>query len=70
MNALPLSVGAPVIALCCLWIYIRSRMAANRRGGLPYPPGPAGLPVLGNAFDMPSSHEWEKAVEWRSKYGV
>jgi len=25
--------------------------------------------VLGNALDMPSSHEWEKAAEWRTKYG-
>ena len=35
----------------------------------PLPPGPRGLPIVGNVLDMPSSHEWLKFAEWKDKYG-
>ena len=58
----------PVLIL--LWArFVAYRKALQRRKGLPYPPGPKGLPIIGNALDMPTSREWEKAAEWRSKYG-
>ncbi|GJE86534.1 cytochrome P450 [Phanerochaete sordida] len=35
----------------------------------PYPPGPRGLPLIGNVLDMPTSHEWRRFAEWGEKYG-
>ena len=33
------------------------------------PPGPKGLPVIGNVFDMPKSHDWITFTEWNKRYG-
>lgn len=33
------------------------------------PPGPKGLPFIGNALDMPGKDEWEAARKWGEKYG-
>ncbi|THU85007.1 cytochrome P450 [Dendrothele bispora CBS 962.96] len=35
----------------------------------PLPPGPRGLPVVGNVLDMPSEKEWLTFAEWGRKYG-
>ncbi|KZV68637.1 cytochrome P450 [Peniophora sp. CONT] len=34
-----------------------------------YPPGPRGLPFVGNIFDMPRHHEWETFSQWALRYG-
>ena len=53
------------VALVCA-----SSLVKNRRSdGRPYPPGPASLPFIGNALDMPRSQEWLRASEWEKKYG-
>ncbi|KZS90977.1 cytochrome P450, partial [Sistotremastrum niveocremeum HHB9708] len=36
---------------------------------LPYPPGPAGLPILGNIFQIPLKGPWAKFSELASTYG-
>ena len=41
-----------------------------RSSGLPHPPGPKGLPFIGNLNDMPRELEWEQAVEWGKTYGA
>ncbi|KAF8910206.1 cytochrome P450 [Gymnopilus junonius] len=43
-----------------LFIYLRNRT----RSALPYPPGPAKLPLLGNVLDFPRSFPWETYARW------
>ncbi len=33
------------------------------------PPGPPGLPLLGNLFQFPRTHLWLRLTEWRDQYG-
>jgi hypothetical protein len=37
--------------------------------GLPLPPGPPGLPLLQNLFDIPTKRIWIAAMEWAKEYG-
>lgn len=51
---------------------IGSYFLTTRRGnvkGLPLPPGPKGLPLVGNVFDIPHSYAWIKAKELSKTYG-
>jgi hypothetical protein len=38
-----------------------------KRGRLP--PGPIGLPLIGNLLDMPSEQEWLTFAKWGELYG-
>ena len=38
-------------------------------GGPTYPPGPPGIPVLGNLFNMPKIQPWVAYRELSRKYG-
>ncbi|KAH7097930.1 cytochrome P450 [Auriculariales sp. MPI-PUGE-AT-0066] len=44
-------------------------LAVRRRSRLPLPPGPPGLPILGNALDIPAEYGWVKFAEWSQQYG-
>jgi hypothetical protein len=50
-------------------IYVSSR-ARRRGGGLRYPPGPRGLPLFGNIFDIPQYSPWETYTRWGKRYGT
>jgi len=39
----------------------------RRRPALPFPPGPKGLPILGNALDMPRETPWLTYWQWGKK---
>ncbi|KAF5358663.1 hypothetical protein D9758_007688 [Tetrapyrgos nigripes] len=41
----------------------------TRKKGTPLPPGPPGLPIIGNLLDLPSSYDWKTYGEWADKYG-
>ncbi|KAI0687448.1 cytochrome P450 [Cytidiella melzeri] len=43
-----------------------SRKARNR---LPYPPGPPGLPIIGNVHQLPQDFQEQKFSEWARQYG-
>ena len=40
-----------------------------RTRGLPYPPGPKGLPILGNLFNMPTVKQWRGFKDLSMIYG-
>lgn len=35
----------------------------------PLPPGPRGLPLIGNILDMPTEKEWLKFAQWGETFG-
>ncbi|KAF7360790.1 Cytochrome P450 [Mycena venus] len=41
----------------------------KRWTALPLPPGPKGLPLIGNVLDMPKSHAWKTFAQWGDIYG-
>ncbi|EJU01104.1 cytochrome P450 [Dacryopinax primogenitus] len=41
----------------------------RRNSDLPLPPGPRGLPVLGNALQIPQERPWLVYAEWAKQYG-
>ncbi|RDB29712.1 hypothetical protein Hypma_013789 [Hypsizygus marmoreus] len=58
-----LDLGLGALALFILQRYLTSR------GKSPLPPGPRGLPIIGNVADMPSQREWITFAEWGRKWG-
>ncbi len=42
----------------------------TRRSTARFPPGPRGLPLIGNLLDMPSEKEWLTFAKWGRKYGT
>ena len=54
------------LSITCL-LLLRRLVIGKRRG--PLPPGPPGLPLVGNAFDMPRSYEWLTFSKWVERWG-
>lgn len=42
----------------------------RRRRGLPYPPGPRPLPIIGNLLDIPMESSWLAYSQLAKKYGT
>lgn len=40
-----------------------------RRRRVPLPPGPKGLPVVGNILDLPNKDEYRVYADWSRRYG-
>lgn len=57
-------VGVFVVAATVLFaVYLKQR---NRD---PYPPGPKGLPIIGNILDIPEKKPWVAYRDWSRKMG-
>ncbi|KDR81038.1 hypothetical protein GALMADRAFT_241660 [Galerina marginata CBS 339.88] len=41
---------------------------AFRKKGLPVPPGPSPLPILGNMFDLPQKESWKVYLDWGRQF--
>jgi hypothetical protein len=48
-------------------VYARSARSKRQQQ---FPPGPPGVPVLGNALQIPPEHAWLKFSEWQEQYGT
>jgi len=42
----------------------------QRRRGLPYPPGPQPLPIIGNLLHIPKAHSWLAYTQFSKIYGA
>jgi hypothetical protein len=42
----------------------------RKRRGLPYPPGPRPIPLIGNLFDIPKDFSWLEYTQMSKKYGT
>jgi hypothetical protein len=56
------SATVPVV----LWLVIRQTQQSL---GLKRLPGPSQIPMFGNPFQMPTSHEWIEYARWGRKHG-
>ena len=63
LSALVLSA---LVTLDVLRRFIRNRI---KRQGLPFPPGPTPLPLLGSALSINAQEPWLTYTAWRAKYG-
>ncbi len=60
-----LDIAIALTGLVFVW-----RLCRIRSRDPPFPPGPRGIPFLGNLLDMPSEKEWLTFAEWGEKYGM
>ncbi|TFY76167.1 hypothetical protein EWM64_g7846 [Hericium alpestre] len=56
------------VGLAVLGLFLVKHILSRRTAG-PYPPGPKGLPVIGNVLDMPKSQGWLTFAKWADEYG-
>ncbi|TFY66488.1 hypothetical protein EVG20_g4599 [Dentipellis fragilis] len=56
-------------AVAIILFYLLWRRALGHKSSLPLPPGPVGLPLIGNTLDMPITQEWKTFSLWGDKYG-
>lgn len=61
------TIGGAAIVLTAL---IVAHMSSTKRAPAPLPPGPRGLPLVGNVADLPQSQPWLGFAEFEEKYGT
>jgi hypothetical protein len=63
----------PMVDLLILLSFLFTLQALRdyrRRRGLPYPPGPRPLPIIGNLLDIPMESSWFTYSQLAKKYGT
>ena len=58
---------SPTVAVTLIIVFVVAALLGRRKR--PLPPGPKGLPILGNIFDVPKTREWLVYHEWARQYG-
>jgi len=66
LQLVALGISAIMVAI---FLYLK-RNNGRSSSKLPLPPGPKGLPVIGNLLDMPTSFEWETYHQWSKELGA
>lgn len=56
------------LSFTLLGIYLLKRILSSCYS-TPLPPGPKGLPIIGNVLEMPSSQEWKTFARWGKQWG-
>ncbi|KIJ70462.1 hypothetical protein HYDPIDRAFT_79110 [Hydnomerulius pinastri MD-312] len=56
------------LCLAGVGLYFVNRVL-TKKNPAPFPPGPKGLPLVGNIADMPSVKPWLTFADWGKKYG-
>ncbi|TFK86630.1 cytochrome P450 [Polyporus arcularius HHB13444] len=59
---------ASLVAAALAIVLLRSSRSSRRRG-LPFPPGPKPLPLLGNLLDIPKDQPWVTYRDFAARYG-
>lgn len=54
------------LALATLWV----RQLLGSQSSLPLPPGPKGLPILGNLLDLAGDDMYVKCRDWSRQFGM
>ena len=60
---------ADVFAVLLFLATIRAIRDYRRRGGLPHPPGPRPLPIIGNLLDVPKRSSWLTYTKFVKTHG-
>jgi cytochrome P450 len=63
------SFSALDVAFVGLAVWLAKQLLNKRKSSLPLPPGPPGLPLIGNVLDLPQSQPHKTYIEWGQKYG-
>ena len=58
-----------LFALLLFFASIQAIRDYQRRGGLPYPPGPRPKPIIGNLLDIPKDFSWHAYAQFSEIYG-
>ena len=69
MPAVSLMLAIEILVLVSSIVVFLAIRDYQKRQGLPYPPGPRPLPLIGNLFDVPKEFSWLTYARLSEKYG-